>query len=357
MKLATMGMRPVAVITLWEKANEYKMKEDWDNFSATLNQITKLQPNFITVWEFQAHNLSYNISVEFDDYRHRYHWVKKGISFLVEGMHYNRENPRLLHWIGWITGQKIGRADEHVQFRELFREDEDFHKEISAEVVVDDALGFDGRPDNWLVGRLWYVRAQSAVDTKGIPLRGKSPLIFNADNPMSLINYASTIEDEGVLGETAMRAWHNGAEGWALYGQRQIPTSWGHNVRLADYDQISAEIDAMVKKLDDMVPGAREKIKQEKIDSLTPELRAAYEVPDDELTDDNYEAHYEAARKINVTHAEVAERAEESQKEKAVKLAARLEEFITLASRTSQYRNIVNYEYWETRCDAEQTRT
>jgi hypothetical protein len=35
MKLATMGLRPVAVITLWEKANEYKMKEDWDNLSAT----------------------------------------------------------------------------------------------------------------------------------------------------------------------------------------------------------------------------------------------------------------------------------------------------------------------------------
>jgi hypothetical protein len=87
MKLATMGLRPVAVITLWEKANEYKMKEDWDNLSATLNQIIKLQPNFITVWEFQSHNLAYNVSVEFDDYRQRYHWVKRGISFL------DRRNP------------------------------------------------------------------------------------------------------------------------------------------------------------------------------------------------------------------------------------------------------------------------
>jgi hypothetical protein len=97
-------------------------------------------------------------------------------------------------------------------------------------VVVDDALGYDGRPDQWLVGRLWYQRAQLAVDTMGIPLRGKSPLIFHASNPMSLINY-SAIEEEGVLGETAMRAWREGAQGWADYGERQIPTSWGHNVR------------------------------------------------------------------------------------------------------------------------------
>ncbi|HSO48304.1 MAG TPA: hypothetical protein VLQ68_10280 [Rhizobiaceae bacterium] len=111
MKLATLGLRNVAANLLWEKSFEYKKKEDWEGLSATLNQITKLQPNFITVWEHQAHNLSYNVSVEFDDYRMRYHWVKKGIDFLAEGIRKNRENPRLLHNTGWITGQKIGRAD------------------------------------------------------------------------------------------------------------------------------------------------------------------------------------------------------------------------------------------------------
>lgn len=62
MKLATLGLRGVAANLLWSKANEYKKTEDWDALSATLNQITKLQPNFISVWEFQAHNLSYNVS-------------------------------------------------------------------------------------------------------------------------------------------------------------------------------------------------------------------------------------------------------------------------------------------------------
>ena len=66
MQLATFGMRGVAAAVLWEKATEYKKTEDWDNLTATLNQITKLQPNFLSVWKFQAHNLSYNISSEFD---------------------------------------------------------------------------------------------------------------------------------------------------------------------------------------------------------------------------------------------------------------------------------------------------
>jgi hypothetical protein len=356
MKLATMGLRPVAVITLWEKANEYKMKEDWDNLSATLNQIIKLQPNFISVWEFQAHNLSYNVSVEFDDYRQRYHWVKRGINFLTDGIRYNRENPRLLHQIGWIMGQKFGRADEYVQFRQIFREDDDFHREINEQVVVDDALGYDGRPDQWLVGRLWYQRAQSAVDTLGIPLAGKSPLIFHASNPMSLINYASAIEEEGVLGETAMRAWREGQQGWAEYGERQIPTSWGHNVRLADYERIRDDAAQMVQALDEMLPGLREQIEQEKRAQLTPEQREALDTPEEELTEEIFEAWAEAKRETFVSHRDVAERAEDRQvRERARRLAGRIEDAQTLADRTHQYRGTVNYEYWLVRSEAEQT--
>jgi len=76
MRFATLGLKNVAVALLWDRANHYKKVEDWTNLSATLEQLTKLQPNFYSVWDFQAHNLSYNISVEFDDYRDRYAWVR-----------------------------------------------------------------------------------------------------------------------------------------------------------------------------------------------------------------------------------------------------------------------------------------
>ena len=77
MRLVTLGLRGVAANILWEKAHRYQIQEDFDNLSATLNQISKLQPNYVSIWEFQGHNLSYNISVQFDDYRHRFAWVKK----------------------------------------------------------------------------------------------------------------------------------------------------------------------------------------------------------------------------------------------------------------------------------------
>jgi len=354
-KLATLGLRGVAANLLWEKSFEYKKKEDWEGLSATLNQITKLQPNFITVWEHQSHNLSYNVSVEFDDYRMRYHWVKKGIDFLVEGIRKNRENPRLLHYTGWITGQKIGRADEHVQFRELFRQDMDFHDSLNSEVPVDKGHGWDGRPDNWLVSQLWYQRAERAVDA-GMVLKGKSPLIFHADNPMSMINYSTTIEEEGVLGQTAQQSWYEAGQGWAQYGRRQIPTSWGHNVRLGEYEQVNDELARMRERLEQLAPGIREQIKQEKIADLDPELRAALDIPEDQLTDDTYRQQIDALGRTSVTHREVAERAPEANRASAIKLVERLNNQELMSSRTSHYRSIVNYDYWAIRCEAEQTK-
>ena len=74
MKLASLGLRGVAVNMLWMQAMEHKKKENWDALASTLNALIKIQPNFVKVWEYQAHNMSYNISVEFDDYEYRlYH--------------------------------------------------------------------------------------------------------------------------------------------------------------------------------------------------------------------------------------------------------------------------------------------
>jgi hypothetical protein len=344
-----------------------------------LNQITKLQPNFVSVWDFQAHNLSYNVSAEFDDYRQRYHWVKKGISFLSEGTHYNRDNPALLHQVGWFTGQKLGRADEHVQFREMFRGDEDFHNELNRDVVVDDGVGYGGRPDNWLVGRLWYIRAQKAVDEKGMPLtaavstshrsaqqlldkasmseKSKSPLIFHAAAPMSLINYSSDIEEEGILGQTAQRAWMDAGRVWAEYGKRPIPTSWGHNVRLGETPQLTEEIARLCKRLDQLTGDLRDTIRREKIAKLTPEQQKVVDLRKEEVTDEQTGRLYMEARdKTSVTHEEVAKRAPADVRDKAVAVAARLADQEILLTRTGHYRGIVNFEYWQTRCEAEQTK-
>ncbi|MBC7352534.1 MAG: IRE (iron responsive element), partial [Thermogutta sp.] len=46
-KLATLGMRGVAVHILWMKAEDYKRRKDWTNLSATLEQMVKLEPHFV----------------------------------------------------------------------------------------------------------------------------------------------------------------------------------------------------------------------------------------------------------------------------------------------------------------------
>ena len=93
MKLATLGLRGLAVNQLWRKADEYKKKEDWTNLTATLEQLARLQPNIITFWKFQSWNVSYNVSVQFDDYRDRYYYVRQGIEFLQQGVEKNKKEP------------------------------------------------------------------------------------------------------------------------------------------------------------------------------------------------------------------------------------------------------------------------
>ncbi|MEX2025644.1 MAG: hypothetical protein WEH44_00060 [Pirellulaceae bacterium] len=63
MKLATLGLRGVAVNILWTSAIHYQKVKDFNNLELTVKQIIRLQPNFLKVWDFQAHNLSYNTSV------------------------------------------------------------------------------------------------------------------------------------------------------------------------------------------------------------------------------------------------------------------------------------------------------
>ncbi|MEO8494443.1 MAG: hypothetical protein ABI614_05205, partial [Planctomycetota bacterium] len=356
MKLATLGMKGVAANILLMKANYYKKTEEWDKLSAAVNQLVKLQPNFVSVWEYQSHNLSYNVSVEHDDFRFRYAWVKKGIEFLTKGVRYNRHEPKMPWTVGWYTGQKIGRADEHVQFRRLFQDDKDFHAIISQYVPIDtEARGADQRPDNWLTSRLWYESAYNIVETRQAPIRGKAPHIFYSDGPKALMNYANEIEIEGVLDEKAQYAWRRAGENWDTYGNRIVPTSWGIRIRLNDEEAALAESQRLSDELDKLVPGLREKIKQDKVDAL-PELeRIALAKPWEEISGElEVNRKYEAERKTQVSYQDVAEAAPNEVRARANRLAKQASGKETEASRINSYRNNVNFNYWKARCAVEQ---
>jgi hypothetical protein len=346
-KLATLGMRGLAVNVLWNQANNAKMKEDWTTLAALLEQLAKLQPNYIIFWKFQAWNLTYNVSVEFDDYKDRYYWVRRGIEFLQKGETYNTDNPQLLWDLGWFIGQKIGRADEHKQYRKLFKEDDQFHP---ADRSLDDR-------DNWLVGKEWYLRAIDAVDHKGQSLGRKSPRDFYSSPAKSTMNYAEAIEEEGAF-EKARRAWIKAAEEWREFGNQVLEHSTGVELRLGAEKSVEKDLNDMRAKLDGLLPGTREKVVQEKRLSLTPDERSLLDVPAAQVPPAQAEARYNLEQKVFVKDRDVAERialdAPEHRKQ-ALQLASQIERQDTLLNYTRNYKRDANYDYWQTRADFEQT--
>ncbi|MCH2124849.1 MAG: IRE (iron responsive element) [Pirellulaceae bacterium] len=375
-KLATLGLRGVAANLLWGKATEYKKTKSWDSLSATLNQITKLQPNYITVWEYQGHNLSYNISVEFDNYRHRYQWVKKGIDFLVKGTRYNRDNPRLLWSIGWFMGQKFGRADERLLYRKLFREDTEFHEKQNkyVEIESNQARGPDKLPDTWLVGRLWYGVGQEVVATKGVQIKslvklsekteevyqGRSPLVFHSTAHRSKINHAEAIQEEGYLDEKSEYAWREAGKDWRALGDIPIPSSWGVDLRLNDFARLEQDINQMRDDIGALAPEARDRIRQDKLENeLTPEERDVLAIADAERDAAQMQLASLAEDKLRVTPYDLAFRSEVSEdiKNQARAMADEIQSKSVHIGRVFQYRTTVNFGYWAMRCRAEQTPT
>jgi hypothetical protein len=347
-KLATLGMRGVAANVLWEKANNYKMKKDWTNLSATLQQITRLEPHFVSVWRFQAWNLSYNVSAEFDDYRERYRWVIKGVDFLREGIRRNEREPMLVWDVGWYLTHKIGVADEAKQFRRLLKEDEETFQRWGDFRPVEDR-------DNWLVGKDWFARAEELVD-KGADLRKTTPTIFFSHRPMSQMNYSEALEKDGIFEERARYSWTRAGKEWFDYGARTFTTvEGGRFFHLNDVEPFDAEAAKRVAALEAFEPGLREKIRKQRYDSLSEADRKAYDTPPQKRSGRDWEKAYQVAEKLNVTYEQVARAIKGQNARAALQLAREAVDFERKAIEIRSYRNVVNFEYWRRRAQFEQT--
>jgi hypothetical protein len=346
MRFATLGLKNVAVALLWDRANHYKKVEDWANLSATLEQLTKLQPNFYSVWDFQAHNLSYNISVEFDDFRDRYAWVTKGIEFLRQGIGLNRFEPRLLGRMGWFIGHKIGKSDEKKEFRKLFVEDDDFHER-------DDPKRTLPERDNWLVSRSKYRQAQQLADS-GAPLK-TTALIFHSEPMMAAINHGRALEDDGVFGSSARRAWELAGEEMRRFATREIPTSWNVPIRLGLKEAEQARAKRLADEIEKLVPGRFAALEAEREAALTPEQKKAVATPPLDRSEEQLQLAAEAESALLVTWKDVARAAPAEVRERAWRLALEEVEARETAEIIDRYRDIVNFDFWRATCEAEVT--
>lgn len=356
MKLASLGLRGVAATLLWSKANDYKIHHEWDRLKATLNNIALLQPHYEKVWEFQAHNLSYNVSSEFDDYRQRYAMVREGIEFLTRGVEQNRKAPRLIWYTGWFYGQKIGMSDEKKQFRRLFSDDDPQHealRERSIAVDSPESRGPDGRPDNWLIGRQWLLYGYDLVDS-GVRIRNQTPLNFFSTGPKWRIKHAEAIESEGVLDDRAKSAWQLASDDWQTFGQRSIPTTSPFTIKLGSLDEMREQREEMFAQFMELAGETFRDEEETLRASLTEEERLAWETPAEERTGEQNSLMFTIDRKLTPSLGRVARRAPEAIRLKAIQLAAELDDLEERTKKTDSYRDQVNYAYWLTLTSAEQ---
>ena len=361
MKLASLGMRGVAVNLLWMQATEYKKKKNWEGVESTLNALVKIQPNFIKVWEFQAHNMSYNISREFDDYEFRYRWVKKGISFLTKGLKPNYRDHRMTDNLGQFTGSKLGVSDEKKQFRRIFRSDSEFHEEMALH-GIDKRSYFVGEPyeyDNYLLSYQWYDKSRKKVDDQSFRQRS-SDMMFYQKRPAQLRNAAAAIGKEFRTDEAIQLLWSRAHDEWSDYGRIPLGNTLGQVVSLEDLTRIEEEMERKRRELDALAPeGLRDEIVAE-IESkleLSEEELAALDVPDDLRDDTQLAIAKGATYRLNQEMAKVDEailtKIPESDRFQGRKIVNHIARLLADMRTIDKYKGTINYRYWRIRTLAE----
>lgn len=356
MKLASLGLRGVAATLLWKKAHHYRVTHEWDRLKATVNNITLLQPNSDKVWEFHAHNLSYNVSTEFDDYRQRYSMVREGTEFLQRGVRQNQGATRLIWYTGWFYGSKMGTADEKVQFRRLFADDTVLHERLltqDIDVESPDAKGPLGKPDNWLVGRLWLNRGYDLVES-GVEIRRQTPLNFYETGPKWRMRHAEAIEKEGVLDERAQTAWQLASEDWKAFGQRDIPAVTApYTIRLAGLDDLVEKRSTQLDKFKEITGETFVAARKANVEKLPENLQEILAKPITELTSDEQLMVPMIEQRVLPNLAEVAKNCDPKVRLQALDIARELVDIEDRARKTDGYRNQINYLYWQTLAQAE----
>ncbi len=350
LKLALFGMRGLAATVTWEQAREYQMKEDWTNLDLKLEQISRLQPHFVMVWRHQAWNLSYNVSAEWDDYRDRYYWVIRGLKYLMRGQPYNNRDTRLVWDEGWFIGQKIGKSDEHRQFRPLFR----------ANAI--NPIHPEGRPegdprDNWQVAHGVFTRGLEMYN-QGIELRGANPLIFFSEPSRCTIRFVAAREEEGqVRGDYPHQYWRRARDEWKEFTSMAIPAATlpGVYINLDALPFYNQEANRAEDELNTLAAGIRERLEAERRSQLTEEELKLVDLPEDAVKEEDVERRGTLMARVLVTPMDVAQQVPEDKRPEAMHLALQLQQLRGLAQITASSRHTVNYDYWEKRCEAEQS--
>jgi hypothetical protein len=358
MKLASLGLRGVAINLLWMQSIEHKKEEDYDKLAATLKALAKIQPNFVKVWEYQAHNLAYNVSMEFDDYEYRYQWVKKGLDFLKNGVKYNVKDHRMTDLLGFMTGNKFGKSDEKKSFRRMFKKDDKLHESLSDMVPQEnydvDIFG----PDSWLLAYQWYDLSNRLVDDQG-EQKYKNDVMFYMFRPAQIRNRGLSLQEEHRTDDVIQEVWQYADTAWKDYGNREILNGFGIPFRMEESHRRREDIKRLRKELDQLTPGARaEQVAQiQQETTLTPREKMLLDLPADQRTDEQERQVNRLVEQLQDSDqyidAKIARKAQGDDQMVAVRLSDKILELVQLEKTESKDSRNVNYDFWRSRNEAE----
>jgi hypothetical protein len=121
------SFRGPLICLLWWDSTERFARHEFQEVELRYRALTKLQPHFRSPWQYQAHNLAYNMSVEFDRVEDKYFWISQGIRWAALGEATNRRriydesspgnrrvlgDPDMRQYVGFMLQDKMSVSDE-----------------------------------------------------------------------------------------------------------------------------------------------------------------------------------------------------------------------------------------------------
>ncbi|GAB4136497.1 MAG: hypothetical protein Tsb009_03580 [Planctomycetaceae bacterium] len=261
MNLVLVGLRGIAVDLLWREANKNQETKNWAALKTNVESIILLQPHYMGVWQFQAWNLSYNVSAEWDLIGDKYYWLKEGAKFSIRGSKRNSKYPELFYWVGQILGEKLGRHDAWRYFRKFFNPgaydasndplvgDPDL-KRRTGKIGPDPELNPDDI-DNYLVAKKWFHIANDKEKEERQHIMMKA--LFRQKPAQAQIGYAQALQREGRFDDIDLmsRAWQLANQELTTRYQNGKPGFGQEEFKFADVGviRLDAETDEELKQL------------------------------------------------------------------------------------------------------------
>ncbi len=103
------GFRGVAVDVLWLEAITYHERRQYVEERGMVELITEIQPRFVSVWSFWATAIAYDVSVQFENPREQWPWIRDAVQFLRKGIDLNPQTGDLWFYLGWIYQDKMSQ--------------------------------------------------------------------------------------------------------------------------------------------------------------------------------------------------------------------------------------------------------